>query len=76
MQGDGGENPSNLDPLGFLRNLRERIGKTWGRLEISTLPETNISPENRPLEKEIPIGHIIFRCYVSFRECTTLKIGS
>ena len=23
----------------------------------STLPETNISPENRPLEKEIPIGN-------------------
>ena len=22
-----------------------------------TLPETNISPENRPLEKEIPIGN-------------------
>ena len=21
-----------------------------------TLPETNVSPENRPLEKEIPIG--------------------
>ena len=25
---------------------------TW-----NTLPETNISPENRPLEKEIPIGN-------------------
>ena len=24
---------------------------------ISTLPETNIAPENRPLEKEIPIGN-------------------
>ena len=23
----------------------------------STLPETNIDPENRPLEKEIPIGN-------------------
>ena len=23
----------------------------------STLPETNIAPENRPLEKEIPIGN-------------------
>ena len=22
-----------------------------------TLPETNIAPENRPLEKEIPIGN-------------------
>ena len=34
-----------------------------------TLPETNVAPENRPLEKEIPIGnHHIFKCYVSFRE--------
>ena len=24
---------------------------------INTLPETNIAPENRPLEKEIPIGN-------------------
>ena len=24
---------------------------------ITTLPETNISPENGPLEKEIPIGN-------------------
>ena len=23
----------------------------------TTLPETNIAPENRPLEKEIPIGN-------------------
>ncbi len=23
----------------------------------NTLPETNIAPENRPLEKEIPIGN-------------------
>ena len=25
-----------------------------------TLPETNIAPENRPLEKEIPIGKHYF----------------
>ena len=24
---------------------------------VTTLPETNIAPENRPLEKEIPIGN-------------------
>ena len=24
---------------------------------VNTLPETNIAPENRPLEKEIPIGN-------------------
>ena len=26
-----------------------------------TLPETNIAPENRPLEKEIPIGNYDFQ---------------
>ena len=37
---------------------------------VVTLPETNIAPENRPLEKEIPIGNHQFWGYVSFRECT------
>ena len=33
------------------------------------LSETNMAPENTPLEKEVPIGKpSIFRCYVSFRE--------
>ena len=33
-----------------------------------TLPETNIAPDNRPLEKEIPnLETTIFRGYVSFR---------
>ena len=27
----------------------------------NTLPETNIAPENRPLEKEIPIGNHHFQ---------------
>ena len=35
----------------------------------ATLPKTNIAPENRPLEKEIPIGNHHFRCYVSFQGC-------
>ena len=26
-------------------------------MDTFTLPETNIAPENRPLEKEIPIGN-------------------
>ena len=26
-------------------------------MQLHTLPKTNISPENRPLEKEIPIGN-------------------
>ena len=38
----------------------------------NTLPETNIAPENRPLEKEIPIGNHHFWGYVSFRECRYL----
>ena len=40
-----------------------------GRMLSSTLPETNMAPENNPLEKEIPIGNHRFRGYVSFREC-------
>ena len=28
----------------------------WRKME-NTIPETNIAPENRPLEKEIPIGN-------------------
>ena len=28
-----------------------------GAILVSTLPKTNIAPENRPLEKEIPIGN-------------------
>ena len=30
-------------------------------LPISTLPKTNMAPENRPLEKEIPIGNHRFQ---------------
>ena len=32
---------------------------------LGTLPETNVAPENRPLEKEIPIGNHHFQvpCY-------------
>ena len=26
-------------------------------VEVDTPPETNMAPENRPLEKEIPIGN-------------------
>ena len=34
----------------FLGDPKERMGR-------STLPETNVAPENRALEKEIPIGN-------------------
>ena len=34
-----------------------------------TLPETNIAPENRPLERRFLLETTIFRGYVSFGEC-------
>ena len=38
-----------------------------------TLPETNIAPENQCLEDEFPFeARLIFRGYVSFRECRIL----
>ena len=42
---------------------------SWPHL---TLPETNMAPENNPLEVwSFLLETIIFRCYVSFRECTS-----
>ena len=35
---------------------------------VKKRPETNISPENTPLEKEIPIGHHNFLGLCSFSE--------
>ena len=35
---------------------REKVFIVFHALRL-TLPETNIAPENRPLEKEIPIGN-------------------
>ena len=52
------------------------LSGTWPRwcfqafLDCLTLPETNIAPENRPLEKEIPIeSYHFWEQTVSFREC-------
>ena len=36
--------------------------------KLDTIPETNIAPENRPLQKEIPIGNHHLHGYVRFRE--------
>jgi len=37
---------------------------------VETFPETNIAPENRPLEKEIPIeSYHFWEQTLSFREC-------
>ena len=41
--------------LGQWLNGFKRLGMT------NTLPKTNIAPENRPLEKEIPIGNHHFQ---------------
>ena len=41
-----------------------------------TLPETNIAPENRPLERRFLFNTIIFRCYVSFGECKLIANSS
>ena len=35
---------------------------------LYTLPETNMTPENRPSEKKLVFQPFIFRSYVSFRE--------
>ena len=74
-------NSSNFDHQSLTpRRWNETIPKVLNKLPlffgselpynfwVSTLPETNIAPENRPLEKEIPIGTTIFRFYVSFKE--------
>ena len=48
----------------------QMILEKWEKEFISyTLPETNMAPENTPLEKEIPIGnHHFWVRTVSFRE--------
>ena len=59
----------------FLTAHAEEGGGTDGILEYVpkekvTLPKTNMAPENRPLEKELPIGNHHFQGQtVSFREC-------
>ena len=51
----------------------EKITPFKNGVIFGTLPETNIAPENRPLEKEIPIGNHHFEGYVSFRECIYVR---
>ena len=44
-------------------------------IDRCTLPETNVAPENRPLEKEIPIGNHHFQVRtLSFREGTHSRL--
>ena len=51
-----------VDGWFFLFFFSVNGGRSW--LDVSlkgTLPETNIAPENRPLEKEMPIGNHHFQ---------------
>ena len=41
-------------------NLVETVKDPSSTTQMATLPETNIAPENRLLEKEIPIGNHLF----------------
>ena len=61
------KNSSKIPNLSKARGMRKEsaqeavqlILKVWrmGLIFLITLPETNIAPENNPLEKEIPIGN-------------------
>ena len=46
-------------PLDVLLEVRKKVG-ICGLFRLLTLPETNIAPENGPLEKQIPIGNYHF----------------
>jgi len=37
--------------------IKKSTSFAGGEAKRATLPETNIAPENRPLEKDIPIGN-------------------
>ena len=80
------ENPQNPHPVTWSVWVDDSIfpafffsvngGRWWLAVSLKgTLPETtNIAPENRPLEKEIPIGNHHFQGRaVSFRECISFK---
>ena len=50
--------PESENNLANWNGKSEKISFRWTyQLTCSTLPETNIAPENEPLEKEIPIGN-------------------
>ena len=58
-------------------DFHQELVETWGMMKLRcatmecNLPETDMAPENNPLEKEIPIGnhHFLGAIYVSFRDC-------
>ena len=56
-KGHSGEKNPPIFADGFHKQV---VPFFWGKQTIhmySTLPETNIAPENNPLAKEIPIGN-------------------
>ena len=42
--------------------------------QVGTLPETNMAPEKKSWKRRFLLETIIFRCYVSFRECIPLVL--
>ena len=54
-----------LISIGFYANFSE-----------STLPKTNIAPENEWLEDDFFLGYPVFRGYVRFRESRSVPISS
>ena len=75
--------PSCLGILNFVpwqemfvlrRRIRERIHPNKIYQISFTLPETNIAPENRPWKRRFLLETTIFRCYVSFGECSFMAI--
>ena len=60
------------EPMVFFRLLQVEVSYHPILLLVfqeSTLPETNIAPENRPSQRNFIFQPSIFSCYVSFREC-------
>ena len=50
------DNLGEDEPILTFANFANGLEKSTNQIDI-TLPETNIAPENRPVEKEIPIGN-------------------
>ena len=49
--------PLDAEAIHRFSKVASLLSNICGYLNSDTLPETNIAPENRPLEEEIPIGN-------------------
>ena len=56
---------------GLVLGIEKSTSFAGGEAKRATLPETNIAPENRPLERIFLLETTNFRGYVRFRECNT-----